>query len=63
MKVNLPHRHLRRSRVKRLMAAGWFASGDGAHWKHPRNSELKVTTWGALELQAQWDAKREAGAT
>ena len=59
MKTNPPHRHLRRSRVKRLMEAGWFPYGSGYHWKHQQHSELIVTMPRALELQAGWDAKRK----
>lgn len=51
----MPHRHLRRSRIKRLMGAGWFPYGPGGNWKHPQHPELMVSMPRALKLQAGWD--------
>ena len=60
MKVNTPHRHLRRSRIKRLMDAGWSPYGNAYHWKNNFRLSLIVTMPRALELQSGWNAKRKA---
>ena len=54
MKTNPPNRYLRRSRVKRLMEAGWYEyfSGDSNSWAHPRYPHSKFTMAEALTYQA-----------
>ena len=65
MKVNMPHRYLRRSRVKRLMEAGWYEyfSGKPNSWTHQQHTGPMVSMSRALELQAGWDGERKAKST
>ncbi len=65
MKVNTPHRYLRRSRIKheKLYAAGWrveFQDVRGVFLKHPKVPGHTLTRGAAATLQAAWDAKRKA---
>ena len=64
MKVNPTHRYLRRSRVKRLMEAGWYEyfSGDSNSWAHQRYPNSKFTMAEALTYQATHAEKLAAGA-
>lgn len=55
--TGMPHRYLRRQRTEqeKLYAAGWFTTGNGEFWKHPKIQDRAVTRRAAVKLQTAWE--------
>lgn len=61
MKTTMPHRYLRRSRVKRLKGAGWCEFWDSNSWTHSRYPNSLFTMGEALTYQAALEVQEETG--